>query len=247
MSRYRFGHVLFQEYIYKRHSPGERRLLHGEVANALERLYAGQQDAMSVQLGHHFYKAENFERAFQYFSVAAERAARIHAYGEARTHYTHSIELINKVAPDASTQASLRRGRGLACKMLGEFECARTDFDRALEIAHSAGEHRIEWAVLIDLGKLWASRDYLQTRELFERALELARRLNDPALLAGSLNSMGNWYANDEKPVKAAAYLQEALKIVEELDDPHELANTLDLPGDCQLIKRQSQRKCCLL
>jgi predicted ATPase len=36
LSRYSFGHVLFQEYIYQRISPGERRLLHAAVATAME-------------------------------------------------------------------------------------------------------------------------------------------------------------------------------------------------------------------
>jgi hypothetical protein len=34
----RIDHVLFQDYVYKRLSPGERRLLHGDVATALEKL-----------------------------------------------------------------------------------------------------------------------------------------------------------------------------------------------------------------
>jgi len=41
LSRYRFAHNLFQRYLYNDLSPGERRLLHGEIAPILEELYAG--------------------------------------------------------------------------------------------------------------------------------------------------------------------------------------------------------------
>lgn len=236
MSRYRFGHVLFQEYIYKRLSPGERRLLHGDVATALERLYEGQLDDMAVQLGHHFHKAGDYRRALQHLSVAAERAARIHANDEAITHYTQAIEFTDKVSLDAVSHARLLRGRGLACKTLGEFDGARTDLEAALKIAQTAGERRVEWRLLLDLGKIWASRDYKQTHDYFEEALELARRMNDATALAGSLNWMGNWYANAENPVKAAACHQEALEIFEELGDQRGLADTLDLLGIANLL-----------
>jgi tetratricopeptide (TPR) repeat protein len=236
MSRYRFRHVLFQDYVYKRLSLGERRLLHGDVAAALEKLYDGQLDEMAVQLAHHFRQADDYGRTFRYLTLAAERALRLYANSEAITHYTRAIEVAERVSPDAVSLAKLHRGRGLACEMLGEFDRARADYKATLQIAHAAGERHVEWRALLDLGKLWASRDYNRARDYFERALELARRMDDPAVLAGSLNWMGNWHANAEDPPTAVAYHQEALEIVEELGDRRDLANTLDLLGLAHLL-----------
>ncbi len=236
MSRYRFGHVLFQDYVYKRLSLGERRLLHGDVAAALEKLYDGQLDEMAVQLAHHFQKAADYGRTFRYLTLAAERASQLYANDEAITHYTRAIEVAERVSPDAVSLAKLHRGRGLACERLGEFDRARADHEATLQIARAAGERHVEWRALLDLGKLWASRDYNQTRDCFERALELARRMDDPAVLAGSLNWMGNWHANAEDSLTAVEYHQEALEIVEELGDRRDLANTLDLLGLAYLL-----------
>ncbi|MEA3336134.1 MAG: tetratricopeptide repeat protein [Chloroflexota bacterium] len=94
----------------------------------------------------------------------------------------------------------------------------------------------MEWRAFLDLGKLWASRDYNQARDCFEAALELARRMDEPAFLADSLNWMGNWHGNAENPLTAAEYHQEALEIVEALGDRQELANTLDLLGIANLL-----------
>jgi tetratricopeptide (TPR) repeat protein len=231
MSRYRFRHVLFQDYLYKRLCQGEQRLLHADVAAALEKLYEGQLDVMAVQLAQHFHQAGDHGSAFHYFSLAGERAARLYANDEAITHYTHAIELAEKVSPGVVSLARLHRGRGLAFGRLGEFDQARTDHKTTLQIARAAGEHQVEWRALLDLGKLWSSRDYNQTRHYFEAALELARRMDDPAVLAGSLNWMGNWYANDENHKRAVAYHQETLNIFEDLGDRRGLANTLDLLG----------------
>jgi adenylate cyclase len=236
MSRYRFGHVLFQDYVYNQLSLGERRLVHGEVAAALEGLYDGQLDEMAVKLAHHYREAGDYGRTFRYLTLAAERASRLYANDEAITHYTRAIEVAERVSPDAVSRARLHRGRGLACERVGEFDRARADHNAILQIAREAGKRRVEWRALLDLGKLWASRDYTMARGYFEQALELARRMGDPAVMADSLNWMGNWHANAEEPLTAVAYHQEALKIVEDLGDPRVLANTLDLLGLAHLL-----------
>jgi predicted ATPase len=210
LTRFRFGHVLFQNYLYKRLGQGERRLLHGDIAAVLEVLYEGQLDEMAVQLAHHFHQAGDHGRAFHYYSLAAERAARLHESGEAIAHYTRAIQLAEKISPDVASLAGLHSGRGLAFERLGEFDLAQSDHIATLQLAGVNGEDRVAWRARLDLGRLWASRDYEQARDFFESALELARRMNDTAVLAGSLNWMGNWYANAEHPVKAIEYHREA-------------------------------------
>ncbi len=195
LSRYRFGHVLFQDYVYKRLSQGERRLLHGEVAAALEKLYDGQLDEMAVQLAHHFHRPAITAARFHYLTLAAERAARLYANDEAITHYTRAIEVAERVSPDAVSLAKLHRGRGLACESVGEFDRARADHEAILQIARAAGERRVEWRALSTWENCGPLATTTSARDYFERALELARRMDDPAVLADSLNWMGNWYA----------------------------------------------------
>jgi tetratricopeptide (TPR) repeat protein len=103
-------------------------------------------------------------------------------------------------------------------------------------MAHAASEHRVEWRALRDLGRLWASRDHNQARDYFEAALKLARRIDEPAVLADSLNWMGNWHTNDDNFERAVAYHTEALTIFENLGDRRGLANTLDLLGMANML-----------
>ncbi|MCP4409848.1 MAG: tetratricopeptide repeat protein [Gammaproteobacteria bacterium] len=236
MSRYRFGHALFQDYLYGRLGQGERRLLHGDVAVALETVYDGDWDGTAVQLAHHFYQAGNFGRAFHYATLAAERATHIYESREAIRHYTRAIQLAEKVAPDVVSLTNLYRGRGLAFERLGEFDQACSDHTVTLGLARAAGKRQTTWRASLDLGRLWTSRDYNQARDYFEAALELARRIGEPAFLADSLNWIGNWHLNTEHPLKAIEYHQEALEIVETLADRRELANTLDLLGIAHVL-----------
>jgi class 3 adenylate cyclase/tetratricopeptide (TPR) repeat protein len=236
LTRYRFSHALFRDYLYKRLGRGERRLLHGDIATALERHYQGQLEGVAVQLAHHFDQAQNHNKAYQYYTMVAESAARSYASVEAIANYTHAIKLAERFSPNAVTLAALHHGRGLSYGMVGEFEKGRSDYESALQIARAAGETEAEWRALLDLGRLWASRDYHQARDCFEAALDLARRINKPELLADSLNWMGNWHANDENLKRAVTYHKEALTILEELGYRRELANTLDLLGLANLL-----------
>jgi DNA-binding SARP family transcriptional activator/tetratricopeptide (TPR) repeat protein len=229
ISRFRFNHILFQDYLYKRLGHEERRLLHGLVAGALENIYQGQLDEIAVQLANHYYQAEDHESSFRFFTMAGERAARFYESGEAVKHYTFAIDLAGMVSPDPISLAKLHRGRGLAYDRLGEFEKGSTDHTTTMHIASDAGNQEVEWRAYLDLGKLWASRDYNRARDYFESSLKLAHRMDEPAFLAVSLNWMGNWHANNANPKKAVEHHQEALNIFELLGDRRDLANTLDL------------------
>jgi adenylate cyclase len=236
LSRFKFGHALVQNYFYQQLSRGEQRLLHGKIATALESCYGEEVDEFAVQLAHHHSKAGDDGRALLYFTRAAENARRVYANDEARAHYTHAIKLAETTTPEAVSLARLHRGRGLACEMLGDFDQARADYEATEQIAQLSRERRVEWRALLDLGKLWSSRDYSRARGYFEQALELARGIDDPAALADSLNWMGNWHANAEDSQTAVKYHQEALEIVEELRDERDLVNTLDLLGLAHLL-----------
>jgi adenylate cyclase len=239
ISRYRFGHALFQDYVYKQLGQGERRLLHGEVAAALERLYAGRLDEMAVQLAHHFQQAGDDDHAFPYLTLAAERASRLYANDEAIAHYSRAIEVAEKACVDAASVIRLYLGRGLVGQTLGDFDGALADYESALQLADSAGEpaaERLNWRALIELGRLWTARDYDRAHDHFQRALGLASRLGDPKVLAENLNWLGNWHLNAENPPAAIAHHQEALVIFEGAGDRRGLATTLDLLGIASLL-----------
>jgi tetratricopeptide (TPR) repeat protein len=234
--RYKFSHILVQDHAYRRLGRAERRLLHGQVAAALEALYQGHRDEIAVQLALHFHRAGNDRRALGYVMQAAENAARSYANDEAISHYTRAIEIAERVSRNAASLAQAHRGRGRTQETLGEFELARTDHETALRVAAAAGERREQWQALVHLGRLWASRDYDRARDHFQRALELAQRMGDPRVLAGSLNWMGNWHGNAENPVAARGHHERALEIFQQLGDRRGLARTLDLLGIASLL-----------
>jgi adenylate cyclase len=228
---YKFGHILIQEYLYQRLSRAERRLLHGQIAAALEDLYDGNQNEIAVQLAHHFLRAGADGPAFHYSALIAESAARKYAHEEAVTLYTQALKLAARAAPNAATLAVLYCKRGVAQETLGRFVCARADYETALQAGQAAGERRVEWQALLDLARLWTSRDYGESHSYIDRALELARSMGDPVVLAESLNWIGNWHLNAEEPAAAIEQHRQALEVFEQMGSQAELASTLDRLG----------------
>jgi DNA-binding CsgD family transcriptional regulator len=116
---------------------------------------------------------------------------------------------------------------------VGDFDNALADLTTALIQAEAAtqGERTAEWQALLDLGFLWASRDYGRTRDFYQRSQELARQAGHWPDLAHSLNRLGNWHLNVEQPLDALLCHQQALALFQALDDRHGLAETLDLLG----------------
>lgn len=234
--RYRFGHALFQEFLYRRLGRGERRMLHGAVAASLEEVFAGELEAMAVQLARHYDRAGDYGNALRAFTLAAKHAAGIYANDEAIAHFSRAIDLAQRVPSEAMAMARLHRGRGLAYGMAGQFDQARVDQETALRMAGAADEPEMEWRAMIELGKLWASRDYSRAHAYYEQALKVARQMDNSVAVGSSLNRMGNWHANNEEPMKALVHHQEALRIFEELEDRPNLAITLDLLGIARLL-----------
>ncbi len=229
-----FRHALTREAIYSELLARERRSLHRTIAETLERLYASTLEAHLADLASHFSLAGAWEQALEYGQRAGEQAQALYAPQTATLHFTRALDAARHVS--LTPPASLYRARGLAYETLGDFERARADQETALQLAHDASDRHAEWQALLDLGLLWAGRDYAQAGSYYQQALALARTMDDPAALAHSLNRLGNWYLNAEQPQEALRCHQEALATFDALSDLHGKAATLDLLGVASLL-----------
>ncbi len=227
--RFVFRHALTQQAIYSSTLALERRKLHRLIGDTSERLHAAHLDAYVSDLAYHFYTAEVWDKALQYAQRAGEKAQQMYAPRAAMEQFSRALEAARHLAATASPD--LYHARGQAYEMLGEFEAARIDYEQAGQIARQQGDQIAEWQSLIDLGFLWAARDYARTGEYFQQALTLVRPLHNPVLLGHTLNRVGNWYANLERTEDALRHHHEALDIFEEVNDRRGLAATLDLLG----------------
>jgi adenylate cyclase len=93
LTRYQFAHALFQSYLYRQLSAGERRLLHREVGAALGALYGEQREEIVPRLAFHYAAAGDEERERFFARLAGEQAGARYAHAEALRYLTRALEL----------------------------------------------------------------------------------------------------------------------------------------------------------
>jgi tetratricopeptide (TPR) repeat protein len=136
---YRFGHNLFQKYLYNNLDEVEQAYLHEGVGNALEALYGDQAEAVAVQLARHFQEAGIAEKAIVYLLQAGERARRQYANAEALEHFRRALTLLETAVLDETRQdwrveigSQLLESLGDVLELTGQHDEARVAYQRAL-------------------------------------------------------------------------------------------------------------------
>jgi predicted ATPase/DNA-binding CsgD family transcriptional regulator len=224
-----FRHALTRQAVYAELLARERKALHFTIAETIESLYASTLDTYMADLSYHFYEAGAWEKALKYAQNAGEKAQTLFAPHAAIDHYSRALSALYNLA--FTPPPELFRARGQAYEILGEFEHARADYEISLHIARSNGDRQAIWEAQLNLGMLWTGSDYERSGEYYQQAFELAQTMNEPSTIARSLNRLGNWNLNLERPLEALQHHQKALTIFEELHDQHGVAETLDLLG----------------
>jgi ABC-type oligopeptide transport system substrate-binding subunit len=157
LSRYRFAHALVQQFLYDELGRGERRLLHGEIAQVLEEIYRGREEEITVQLARHYAEAGEREKAIDYLLLAGDRARNLYAYQEATDHYERALAFLRELR-DYERMARTLMKLGLTHHIAFDYDRARQAYEEGFSLwqrvgalapaaAHPPAPHplRIDW------------------------------------------------------------------------------------------------------
>ena len=231
VDHFSFRHALTRQAIIEGMLERERILLHRTIAEALDNLSTspGVRESNLADLAAHYSAARMWPQALEYGQRLAERSLALSAPRSAVQHVTSALGAVYHLAITPPTL--LFRLRGQAYDILGEFEPAKADYEKALKLAQEANDQETAWGCMLDLGQLWTGQDYQQAGIWLSQAVELAQELAFPLLIARSLNQLGNWRVNVGQVEEGLRMHHEALEVFEVLQDSHGMAETLDLLG----------------
>ena len=178
LTSYQFAHALFQHYLYTNTGTGERRLLHGEVADALEALYGDDTAEVSAQLAWHYDQAGETDKAIDYLIQAGERATAQGASLEAHKFFSRSLELLP--AGDHSRRWRALRGRLELFFACGDYEACWAGTGALLHVAEELSDQGLKSEAL-------RLRAFCERRlSKFRAALSTAEEAVEAAKEAGS-------------------------------------------------------------
>lgn len=184
---YDFTHEKLREAAYTALSVPRRRFLHRQVAEALERLFAADLDAVSQQIALHHERAGLPTRAVPYYLRAGEAASRLYAHEEAITNFRRAGALLTASNRSQHTlgwqvEAALQERLGDVLEVTGKHDEAAQAYQQALTTVPA---EELLWHARL-ARKYAVTRDYpphlmeaLEAYQQAERLLQQASVLTD--------------------------------------------------------------------
>jgi len=218
---YMFKHVLTYETAYNSMLLQQRKVIHRQIADHMARLYWQLGEEFASHVAEHYIKSEVWSRAFRYLKRAAEAAIQSFANREAVEFYTRALEVAEQVPPaelDPTALLDVYYGRARTQARLGEPQKAIQDYEAMLHKAKEQHNDSAQLRALNGIGGLYASHyDFYSASELFQEALQVARRIGDKQGMAETLNQLGNFYYTMGDLPQATKYHEEARGISMEI------------------------------
>jgi class 3 adenylate cyclase/tetratricopeptide (TPR) repeat protein len=129
--RFRFRHALLRDGAYEGLPYARRKLLHGQLADALVRRAGDALQAEAAQLALHYFHAQRYSSASYYARIASERAAAAYANPEAAGFLETALDAAKRAGQSATEVSRLAEALGDIRYRLGEFPAADRAFAEA--------------------------------------------------------------------------------------------------------------------
>jgi TOMM system kinase/cyclase fusion protein len=216
---YRFKHALIQEAAYQSLLRSTRQQHHQRIAQVLEARFSEICATQPELLAHHYTEAGAMAQAVSYWQRAGQRAVERSAYVEAIGHLTKALEVL-RTLPDTpeltQRELTLQIALGAALNVTKGFAAPELEgaYARARELCRQVGETPGLFPVLWGLWGFYLNRGELQTaHELAEELLNLAKRVEDPALLLQAHHTLGPTLFHLGRVSPARIHLEQAIAL----------------------------------
>ena len=219
---YAFRQTLVHESAYRTILRRERRLYHLKTGEAIESLFSEQLGEYTILLAHHFTEAEDRERSLTYNVKAADAAYRLYANSAAVTHYSRALMAAEYIDVDITQLIHLYESRGRALELDSRLQEAIGNYEAMLQKSKDLDSLEMELVALMSLFTLYATPssifDFNHGTKLSEKALAIARELEDKPAEAKILWNLLNLNRSAGRTLKALEYGERSLEISRELE-----------------------------
>jgi predicted ATPase/predicted Ser/Thr protein kinase len=220
--RYRFVHILYQHALYDGLTPTRRAGLALGLARALQGHHSEDYPAVATDLACLYETGRDCARAAHHLYLAAQVAGRVFAHREALTLARRGLRLLGALPPSAERAAlelPLQVMLGLQLQVTEGFATpqVRLAYERARALCPQV-PGTPEFPILWGLWLYHKVRSELgRARDMAGELLELARRLNDPALSLQAQQALAVTTMCRGEPAATLRHMEQAALVY----DPH--------------------------
>jgi tetratricopeptide (TPR) repeat protein len=183
---YTFKHALTHEVAYGSLLHERQRALHARIVEAIETLYSNRLTEQVERLAHHAARGEVWDKAVTYLRQAGTKADACSANREAVSYFEQALAALAHLSDDRETREQaidLHFNLRNSLTALGERERVLEHLRAAEALANALGDKRrlARFSVFI-ARELWAQGEYEQAATACERAIAMARTLDEYGL-----------------------------------------------------------------
>lgn len=247
--RYDFSHDLIRAVVYDELNKARRRSLHGRVGQALERLYAGQEEKVIERLAHHFHLAYESDKALLYLQQAGQQAQTVYALPIALACYEQALlhwERLYSPAGPATPPDILRQRWNLLLHqariyhMLGRQEKQRLALNTVAHEVVNWGDKQDQLQIIVQqLVYLRKTIELSHRRLAAKEGLGLARLLGDDLAEGDILQALANCDRDIGHYEQALEHYEAALKKFSYLEQTRQAAFCLINMGGTHLMNNR--------
>lgn len=226
---YEFRHPLVRQTLYDEFGLQRARVLHGTVAEAMERHYGSSVFEHADELAYHFARTDGTRlrgKAARYLAAAGASALERRADNEAIRYLEGALERTNGARPSGGDTVSAREVLPLLARAyshVGDFDKARSLWASTLEGMDPTASEYPGVCRALALTEVWrGGHDGAMT--YLERGFEAARTAGDDSAIVRILVARSHALQEVGRGDEALGALNEALPIAERLGDPRLLA-----------------------
>ncbi len=217
-STFIFKHALTREVVYDSVLGARRERLHEQIGNALEEVHEGRLEEHSEILADHFMRGGSFQKAAQYYRMAARKAEKAGALSDAIPHCERRVTCLEKLPRTDELLTEIidaRTGLGLYRFQLFYFTEAKEAIDPikedALRIKYTKRIAHIH--AILGAYYLWVDEDFPQAFEHLQNAHRIGQEVSDIPAMFFSSQWLGFAFAFCCEFEKAMHFFQNALSI----------------------------------
>jgi predicted ATPase/DNA-binding winged helix-turn-helix (wHTH) protein len=185
---FRFHHALYQEVLYGRLSASRQVQLHRRIATREEAAYGDRAGEVATELANHYRRANDKQKAIQYFQLAGQRAVARGAMIEGERHFTGALQLLSEFPENVERdrrELELQLAVGPALIAVKGWAASETEraYTRARKLGDRLGDSPELFPALFGMWAIYVDRgEFLMASELAEQLLR-APSARDPSLL----------------------------------------------------------------